>query len=159
MKDDEGRWLNLVRTRRRCRCDTPRACTKYAAAIMPDIRVIVRPHLPCGHDATHSPMFLRSSLGWARTELQGLEVEYLDFIQAFFEPPTSAAFSPRYFPFTEPSAEIDIMFERARHRRWLEVPVRASTSASHSEHGSGPRAIHRFCLWFGIDRLAMCATA
>ena len=83
---------------------------------------------------------------------------YLDFIQAFFETKDlKLRFRPSYFPFTEPSAEIDIVFESGPlEGRWLEV------SGSGQVH---PRVIRNmgldaeryigFAFGSGIDRLAM----
>jgi len=49
------------------------------------------------------------------TELKGL---LHDFLRAFFEEDLQVRFRPSYFPFTEPSAEVDVM---GKNGKWLEV--------------------------------------
>lgn len=73
----------------------------------------------CDSDMTHTPMFhqiegliVDESVTFA--ELKGL---LIDFLEIFFEKELQIRFRPSYFPFTEPSAEVDIMGERG----WLEV--------------------------------------
>jgi phenylalanyl-tRNA synthetase alpha chain len=83
---------------------------------------------------------------------------YLDFIQAFFE--TTALklrFRPSYFPFTEPSAEIDIMFETGPLAgRWLEVSGSGQVHPQVIRNmGLDPERHIGFAFGSGIDRLAM----
>lgn len=64
----------------------------------------------CDYDITHSPMFhqvegLYVDEGVSFADLRGM---MQDFMRAFFEADLSVRFRPSYFPFTEPSAEIDI---------------------------------------------------
>ncbi len=76
-------------------------------------------------DATHSPMFHQVEGLWIDTDISFADLKgvYLNFIQAFFETDNvQIRFRPSYFPFTEPSAEIDIAFgSGALKGRWLEV--------------------------------------
>ena len=87
-----------------------------------------------------------------------LKVMYLDFIQAFFE--TTALklrFRPSYFPFTEPSAEIDIMFEAGPLQgKWLEVSGSGQVHPQVIRNmGLDPERYIGFAFGSGIDRLAM----
>ena len=73
----------------------------------------------CDSDMTHTPMFhqvegliVDESVTFA--DLKGM---LIDFLEIFFEKELQIRFRPSYFPFTEPSAEVDIMGERG----WLEV--------------------------------------
>ncbi|MEE8321950.1 MAG: phenylalanine--tRNA ligase subunit alpha [Gammaproteobacteria bacterium] len=73
----------------------------------------------CDSDMTHTPMFhqvegLLVDEHVTFTELKGLLV---DFIEHFFKRELEIRFRPSYFPFTEPSAEVDIMGENG----WLEI--------------------------------------
>lgn len=73
----------------------------------------------CDSDMTHTPMFhqvegLIVDEAVTFAELKGL---LIDFLQVFFDKKLKVRFRPSYFPFTEPSAEVDIMGERG----WLEV--------------------------------------
>ena len=163
MKDAEGHWLNL-------RPHTSPMQVRYARAhakkyeghlVMPDIRVIVPGRTyRVDSDATHSPMFHQVEGLWIgeNVSFKDLKAMYLDFIQAYFETKDlKLRFRPSYFPFTEPSAEIDIMFESGPlEGRWLEV------SGSGQVH---PQVIRNmgldaeryigFAFGSGIDRLAM----
>ncbi len=73
----------------------------------------------CDSDPTHSPMFhqiegLYVDEGVSFTHLKGILEE---FINLYFGKKMEIRFRPSYFPFTEPSAEIDIKF----NNKWLEV--------------------------------------
>ena len=117
-------------------------------------------------DLTHSPMFqqvegLVVDRNISFADLKGTVVE---FLQRFFEKPLEVRFRPSYFPFTEPSAEVDVqcvhcLGEGCRvcsHSGWLEVmgcglvhPNVLEMSGIDSEAYSG------FAFGMGGDRLAM----
>lgn len=72
------------------------------------------------YDQTHTPMFhqvegLMVDKNVSFTELKGI---LHDFLQNFFEESLQVRFRPSYFPFTEPSAEVDVM---GKNGQWLEV--------------------------------------
>ena len=72
-------------------------------------------------DATHSPMFHQAEGLWVEegVTFADLKAVFTDFIRRFFErDDLQVRFRPSFFPFTEPSAEIDIMGENGK---WLEV--------------------------------------
>ena len=128
LKDDEGRWLNLRphTSPMQIRHAQAHARRHAGAATMPDVRVIAPGRTyRVDSDATHSPMFHQVEGLWLgeNVSFRDLKALYLDFIQAFFETTElKLRFRPSYFPFTEPSAEIDVMFERGPLAgRWLEV--------------------------------------
>ena len=163
VKDAHGAWLNL-------RPHTSPMQVRYAqaharehagAATMPDVRVIVPGRtFRVDNDATHSPMFHQVEGLWigANVSFKDLKVMYLEFIQAFFE--TTALqlrFRPSYFPFTEPSAEIDVMFERGPLQgRWLEVSGSGQVHPQVVRNmGLDPERYIGFAFGSGIDRLAM----
>ena len=163
IKDAEGRWLNLRPHTSPMQIRYAQAhAKKYAGqAVMPDIRVIAPGRTyRIDSDATHTPMFHQVEGLWIgeNVSFKDLKAMYLDFIRAFFE--TSALklrFRPSYFPFTEPSAEIDIMFESGPLAgKWLEVsgsgqvhPQVVRNMGLDSERYIG------FAFGSGIDRLAM----
>lgn len=73
----------------------------------------------CDSDMTHTPMFhqvegLLVDENVTFAQLKGLLIQ---FLEKFFQKELQVRFRPSYFPFTEPSAEVDIMGERG----WLEV--------------------------------------
>ena len=124
-----------------------------AGQSMPEIRVIARaaptawtatPRIrPCSTSA--------KACGWREREFQDLKVIFTAFCRTFFESDDLVLrFRPSFFPFTEPSAEIDIQFQdgpwQAAGWRW-QVPARCIQRGA--QHGPGPRALHRLCLWHG----------
>ena len=163
LKDDDGRLLNL-------RPHTSPMQVRYAqaharryadAATMPDVRVIAPGRTyRIDNDATHSPMFHQVEGLWLGPDVsfRDLKAVYLDFMRAFFETDAlTLRFRPSYFPFTEPSAEIDLMFETgALAGRWLEV---SGAGQVHPQvvcnMGFDPERVIGFAFGSGIDRLAM----
>ena len=163
MKDDDGRWLNLRPHTSPMQVRYAQAhARKYAgAAQMPDIRVIAPGRTyRVDSDATHSPMFHQVEGLWVggNVSFKDLKVMYLEFMQAFFETTElKLRFRPSYFPFTEPSAEIDIMFEHGPlEGAWLEV---SGAGQVHPQvirnYGLDPERYIGFAFGSGIDRLAM----
>lgn len=72
------------------------------------------------YDQTHTPMFhqvegLMVDKNVSFSELKGI---LHDFLNNFFEEELQVRFRPSYFPFTEPSAEVDVM---GKNGKWLEV--------------------------------------
>ncbi len=133
----------------------------------PPIRVIVPGRVyRRDYDATHSPMFhqlegLVIDEGISFADLKGTVIE---FLQRFFEQPLGVRFRPSYFPFTEPSAEVDVECVHCRgsgckscgQSGWLEVmgcgmvhPNVLEMSGIDSERFTG------FAFGFGVDRLSM----
>ena len=163
VKDDEGRWLNLRPHTSPMQVRHARAhAKKYAGqATMPDIRVIAPGRTyRVDSDATHSPMFHQVEGLWIgeNVSFKDLKVMYLSFIQAFFETADlKLRFRPSYFPFTEPSAEIDIMFESGPlEGRWLEVSGSGQVHPQVVRNmGLDPERYIGFAFGSGIDRLAM----
>jgi phenylalanyl-tRNA synthetase alpha chain len=128
---------------------------------MPEIRVIVPGRCyRVDSDATHSPMFHQVEGLWVgeNVSFKDLKVVYLDFIQAFFETKElDIRFRPSFFPFTEPSAEIDIMFGTGPLKgRWLEVSGSGQVHPNVIRNmGLDPERYIGFAFGSGIDRLTM----
>jgi phenylalanyl-tRNA synthetase alpha chain len=162
IKDEHGSWLNLRPHTSPMQVRYARAhAQKYAGlATMPDIRVIVPGRTyRVDSDATHSPMFHQVEGLWLgeNVSFKDLKVMYLGFIQAFFETTElRLRFRPSYFPFTEPSAEIDIMFESGPLKdRWLEVSGSGQVHPQVVRNmGLDPERYIGFAFGSGIDRLA-----
>jgi phenylalanyl-tRNA synthetase alpha chain len=167
MKDSEGRWLNLRPHTSPMQVRYARAhARKYAGLIvegrpMPEIRVIAPGRTyRVDSDATHSPMFHQVEGLWIgeNVSFKDLKFMYLEFMKAFFETSDLALrFRPSYFPFTEPSAEIDVRFDRGPLKgKWLEV---AGSGQVHPNvvrnFGLDPERHIGFAFGSGIDRLAM----
>ena len=106
-------------------------------------------------DATHMPVFhqiegLVIDRGITFADLAGT-IE--SFTKAFFGPGFTSRLRPSYFPFTEPSAEVDIMDERGR---WLEV-LGCGMVHPHVLRAAGidPDKYKGFAFGLGVERFAM----
>ena len=132
-----------------------------AGQTMPEIRVVVPGRCyRVDSDATHSPMFHQVEGLWVGENIsfKDLKVIYLDFIQSFFETKDlDIRFRPSFFPFTEPSAEIDIMFGSGPLKgRWLEVSGSGQVHPNVIRNmGLDPERYIGFAFGSGIDRLTM----
>jgi phenylalanyl-tRNA synthetase alpha chain len=128
---------------------------------MPEIRVIAPGRTyRVDSDATHSPMFHQVEGLWIGENIsfKDLKSVYVSFIQAFFETSDlQIRFRPSYFPFTEPSAEIDMMFGSGPLKgRWLEVSGSGQVHPQVVRNmGLDPERYIGFAFGSGIDRLAM----
>jgi phenylalanyl-tRNA synthetase alpha chain len=108
----------------------------------------------CDSDMTHTPMFhqvegliVDESVTFA--ELKGM---LINFLEIFFEKELKIRFRPSYFPFTEPSAEVDIMGERG----WLEVLGCGMVHPNVLKNvGIDPEKYSGLAFGMGVERLAM----
>ncbi|MCX7946736.1 MAG: phenylalanine--tRNA ligase subunit alpha [Hydrogenophilus sp.] len=111
-------------------------------------------------DATHSPMFHQVEGLWVGREVSFAHLKGVvtAFLTAFFAgEEVRVRFRPSFFPFTEPSAEIDVQFTEGESAgRWLEV---AGCGMVHPQvlanGGFDPARVRGFAFGFGVDRLAM----
>lgn len=128
---------------------------------MPDIRVIAPGRTyRVDSDATHSPMFHQFEGLWVgeNVSFKDLKAVYIDFLHRFFETEDmQIRFRPSYFPFTEPSAEIDMMFSSGPLKgRWLEVSGSGQVHPQVVRNmGLDPERCIGFAFGSGVDRLAM----
>jgi len=167
LKDAEGRWLNLrphtsPMQVRYARQHAARHAAEIAAGRpLPEIRVIAPGRTyRVDSDATHSPMFHQCEGLWIgqNVSFKDLKVVFIDFVRRFFETDDfDVRFRPSFFPFTEPSAEIDIAFRSGPLAgRWLEV---AGSGQVHPNvvrnFGLDPELNIGFAFGMGPDRLAM----
>ena len=107
------------------------------------------------YDMTHTPMFhqvegLLIDEKVSFTELKGI---LHDFLRNFFEEDLTIRFRPSYFPFTEPSAEVDVM---GKNGRWLEV-LGCGMVHPHVLRSVGidPEKYSGFAFGMGVERLTM----
>ena len=120
----------------------------------------------CDSDLTHTPMFhqVEGFLVDTDVSFSDLKGVVFEFLRAFFEKDIQVRFRPSYFPFTEPSAEVDIECVMCdgkgcrvcSHTGWLEVmgcgmihPEVFKSVNIDNEHYSG------FAFGMGVERLAM----
>ena len=117
-------------------------------------------------DATHTPMF---------HQVEGLVIEknihmghlkgcLIDFVKAFFEvDDVEARFRPHFFPFTEPSAEMDVKYTRKGETieigagdSWMEILGSGMVHPNVLRNcGIDPNEYQGFAFGMGVDRLAM----
>jgi phenylalanyl-tRNA synthetase alpha chain len=139
---------------------------KYAGQVkaggkMPEIRVIAPGRTyRVDSDATHSPMFHQCEGLWLgeNVSFKDLKVVFTDFCRTFFESDDLALrFRPSFFPFTEPSAEIDIQFQSGPLAgRWLEVAGSGQVHPNVVRNmGLDPEQYIGFAFGMGPDRLTM----
>ena len=152
--DDQGRGL-LLRTH------TSPMQIRYARTHRPPIRVIAPGKTyRVDSDATHSPMFHQFEGLWIDTNVSFADLKsvYVDFLHRFFErDDIDVRFRPSYFPFTEPSAEIDMRFADGPLRgRWLEISGAGQVHPNVVRNiGLDPETFIGFAFGSGIERLAM----
>ena len=106
-------------------------------------------------DKTHTPMFhqIEGLVINENVNFGHLKNEIMTFIDFLFGPETKVRFRPSYFPFTEPSAEVDIMDKKTK--KWLEImgcglvhPNVIDMAGLNSKQLSG------FAFGMGIERMA-----
>ncbi len=131
---------------------------RYAETRTPPIKIIAPGRVyRVDMDATHSPMFHQMELLWIEKNISfaNLKAIISEFMRKFFEDDNlQVRFRASFFPFTEPSAEVDIFF--AKTGKWLEVggcgmvhPKVLNYMNISADEYTG------FAFGFGIDRLAM----
>jgi phenylalanyl-tRNA synthetase alpha chain len=133
----------------------------------PPIRIIVPGRTyRSDHDATHSPNFhqVEGLVIDKTTHMGHLKGCLIDFARAFFEiPDLPLRFRPSHFPFTEPSAEVDIGCQRGagelkigNYGDWLEVLGCGMVHPKVLQNcGLDPDEFQGFAFGMGIERMAM----
>lgn len=153
-EDDAGHPL-LLRTH------TSPMQIRYARMHAPPIKVIAPGKTyRVDSDATHSPMFHQIEGLWIDEDISFSDLKnvYTDFLRRFFERvDIDVRFRPSYFPFTEPSAEIDMRFaDGPLAGRWLEVSGAGQVHPGVVRNiGLDPERYIGFAFGSGIERLAM----
>jgi phenylalanyl-tRNA synthetase alpha chain len=134
---------------------------RYARMHAPPIKVIAPGRTyRVDSDATHSPMFHQVEGLWIgdRVSFADLKGVYTDFLRRFFETDAlQVRFRPSFFPFTEPSAEIDMAFGSGPLKgRWLEISGSGQVHPQVIRHfGLDPERWTGFAFGSGLERLTM----
>lgn len=130
---------------------------RFAEVNTPPIKVIAPGRVyRIDMDATHSPMFhqlegLWIDKGISFANLKGVIIQFLR--QFFAKDDLQVKFRASFFPFTEPSAEIDIM---GKNGKWLEVAGCGMVHPSVLRHMKiDPEQYSGFAFGIGIDRFTM----
>ena len=137
------------------RTHTSNVQIRYMNEHRPPLRVIAPGRVyRCDSDMTHTPMFhqvegILVDEGVTFAHLKGV---LEDFAQHIFGADVSTRFRPSYFPFTEPSAEVDIMGENG----WLEILGCGMVHPKVLENvGIDSRKYSGFAFGMGVERIAM----
>jgi len=123
---------------------------------MPDIRIIAPGRVyRVDSDATHSPMFHQVEGLWVgeRVSFANLKGVIADFLQNYFETEEmQIRFRPSFFPFTEPSAEMDMSWKGG----WLEIGGCGMVHPNVLKHvGIDSEKYLGFAFGMGVERLTM----
>ncbi len=123
---------------------------------MPDIRIIAPGRVyRVDSDATHSPMFHQVEGLWVgeRVSFADLKGVIADFLKNYFETEDmQVRFRPSFFPFTEPSAEMDMSWKGG----WLEIGGCGMVHPNVLKHvGIDSEKYIGFAFGMGVERLAM----
>jgi phenylalanyl-tRNA synthetase alpha chain len=125
----------------------------------PPVRIICPGRVyRCDSDQTHSPMFhqVEGLLIDENVSFADLKSLLENFLREFFEEDLSVRFRPSYFPFTEPSAEVDIQRKTGRAGSWLEVLGCGMVHPKVLENcGIDPERYSGFAFGMGVERFAM----
>jgi phenylalanyl-tRNA synthetase alpha chain len=110
-------------------------------------------------DQTHTPMFhqVEGLLVDEHASFADLKGTLAEFVRAFFERDFDMRFRPSYFPFTEPSAEVDIAWQQPDgSTRWLEVLGCGMVHPNVLRNvGIDPERYTGFAFGLGVERFAM----
>ena len=149
LKDAKGLPLVL-------RTHTSPMQVRYARTHNPPIKVIAPGRTyRVDSDATHSPMFHQVEGLWIDENISFADLKgvYTEFLRRFFENDAlEVRFRPSFFPFTEPSAEIDMKLKG----RWLEISGSGQVHPSVVRNfGLDPERYIGFAFGSGLERLTM----
>ena len=109
----------------------------------------------CDSDQTHTPMFhqIEGLVVDVNISFANLKAILHQFVEKFFEREAELRFRPSYFPFTEPSAEVDILWNEDR---WLEILGCGMVHPNVLENvGINSSKYTGYAFGMGIERLAM----
>jgi phenylalanyl-tRNA synthetase alpha chain len=127
----------------------------------PPIRVVApgRVYRPDTVDATHMYMFhqLEALVVDEGVTMVDMKTTIEQFIHVFFGPETQWRFRPSFFPFTEPSAEVDLLLaDKTGEQRWVEMGGCGMVDPNVFEAvGIDSEKYTGWAFGFGIERLAM----
>ena len=132
---------------------------RYLENNQPPVRIIAPGRVyRCDNDATHSPAF---------HQIEGLyideKVSFADlkqtlyyFVHELFGDQTNIRFRPSFFPFTEPSAEMDIEWNKQGEKSWMEILGCGMVDPAVLKNCNiDPDKYAGFAFGMGIERIAM----
>jgi phenylalanyl-tRNA synthetase alpha chain len=133
---------------------------RFMGANKPPLRMIAAGKVyRSDSDQTHTPMFhqVEGLLVDETSSFADLKGTLAEFVRAFFERDFEMRFRPSYFPFTEPSAEVDIAWQQPDgSNRWLEVLGCGMVHPNVLRAcGIDPEKYTGFAFGLGVERFAM----
>ncbi|QOW22866.1 phenylalanine--tRNA ligase subunit alpha [Novilysobacter avium] len=154
MRPDGSSVARLLRTH------TSGVQVRYMKDHSPPLRMIAAGKVyRSDSDQTHTPMFhqVEGLLVDEHASFADLKGTLAEFVRAFFERDFQMRFRPSYFPFTEPSAEVDIAWEQPDgSMRWLEVLGCGMVHPNVLRNiGVDPEKYTGFAFGLGVERFAM----
>jgi len=153
---EDGRVLRTHTSPIQIRYMEAHVAQHLALATMPDIRIIAPGRVyRVDSDATHSPMFHQVEGLWIgeKVSFADLKGVVADFLKRFFETDDlQVRFRPSFFPFTEPSAEMDLSWGDG----WLEIGGCGMVHPNVLKHVNiDSEKYQGFAFGLGVERLAM----
>ncbi len=154
MRPDGSGVARLLRTH------TSGVQVRYMQDHVPPLRMIAAGKVyRSDSDQTHTPMFhqVEGLLVDEHASFADLKGTLAEFVRAFFERDFQMRFRPSYFPFTEPSAEVDIAWEQPDgSMRWLEVLGCGMVHPNVLRNiGIDPEKYTGYAFGLGVERFAM----
>jgi phenylalanyl-tRNA synthetase alpha chain len=149
---DAGAERSLLRTQ------TSTVQVRVMQSGPPPIRVVIpgRVYRPDTHDDTHLSMFhqLEALVVDRGITMVDLKSTVLQFVRAYFGQETQVRFRPSFFPFTEPSAEVDVWFPD--REQWVELGGCGMVHPNVLKAcGVDPQEFTGWAFGFGVERIAM----
>ena len=151
--DHDTFWFDTTRL---LRTQTSGVQIRTMKAQQPPIRIIAPGRVYRNdYDQTHTPMFhqMEGLIVDTNISFTNLKGTLHDFLRNFFEDDLQIRFRPSYFPFTEPSAEVDVM---GKNGKWLEVLGCGMVHPNVLRNvGIDPEVYSGFAFGMGMERLTM----
>ena len=157
---DDSRADESGGDRRLLRTHTSGVQVRYMRDHAPPLRMIAAGKVyRSDSDQTHTPMFhqVEGLLVDEHASFADLKGTLTEFVRAFFERDFEMRFRPSYFPFTEPSAEVDIAWQQPDgSMRWLEVLGCGMVHPNVLRNvGIDPERYTGYAFGLGVERFAM----
>ena len=151
---DQSKAVHLMRSQ------TSTIQIRVMSSTPPPVRVVAmgRVYRPDEHDATHYSMFHQVEGLYVdrNVSMVDLKTTLFQFAHAMFGPEADVRLRPSYFPFTEPSAELEVKIELQGEWQWMEIGGCGMVDPAVFEHvGYDPEKWTGFAFGLGIERLAM----
>jgi phenylalanyl-tRNA synthetase alpha chain len=142
------------------RSQTSTVQIRTMSKVEPPLKVIAvgRVYRPDTHDATHYSMFHQVEGLYVdhRVTMVDLKTTLFQFAKAYFGPEAEVRMRPSFFPFTEPSAEVDMKMKVKGQWQWTELGGCGMVDPNVFEAvGYDPEEWTGFAFGLGIDRIAM----